>query len=167
MLAHEVVPARVLVDVIAEVHHQVEVFLGHVLIRGVQAGLEVLARRDGEAKPIDGGLRARKRARAADRAQLVARAELIPVPRVRLEAGDFDVNRMGPLWRRHRPFRIARRATGGRRSQSAIALRSAGCGMPPPFNGSIASRVQRTTLSGAGSPEHTPSVNGEVGNLGF
>jgi hypothetical protein len=33
-------------------------------------------------------------------------------------------------------------------------------GMPPPSSGSGARRVQRTTLSGQGSPDATPSVNG-------
>ena len=80
VLPHEVVAAGVLVDVVAEVQHEVEIFLGHVLVRREQADLEVLARRDGEPKPIDGRLRARKRARAADGTQLAAGAELIPVP---------------------------------------------------------------------------------------
>ena len=39
-------------------------------------------------------------------------------------------------------------------------------GMPPPFNGSGASRVQRTTLSCRGSPEATPRLNGLVANVG-
>jgi hypothetical protein len=57
MLADQAVPARALVDVVAEVDDQVEVVLGHVLVGGIQARLEVLARREGEPQLV--GLRAR------------------------------------------------------------------------------------------------------------
>ena len=65
------------------------------------------------------------------------------------------------------PCRIARRATCDRRSQSATGPRWAVSACRRRSVGSIASRVQRTTPSGVGSPEHTPSVNGEVANFGF
>jgi hypothetical protein len=97
VLPHELVSAGVLVDVVAEVHHQIEIFLGHVLVRREQADLEMLARRDGEPEPIDVRLRARKRARPADGTHLAAGAELVPVPAVGLEPCDFDVNRVRPI----------------------------------------------------------------------
>jgi hypothetical protein len=37
-------------------------------------------------------------------------------------------------------------------------------GIPPPLSGSGASRVHSTTLTGSGSPEATPTVNGSAGN---
>ena len=40
-------------------------------------------------------------------------------------------------------------------------------GMPPPANGSGASRVHKTTLSGHGSPEATPSENGYARKTGW
>jgi hypothetical protein len=52
---------------------QIEIFLGHVLVRREQADLEMLARRDGEPQPIDIGLRAGKGARPADGAHLDCR----------------------------------------------------------------------------------------------
>ena len=97
VLAHQVVAARVFVDVVAQVHHEIEIFLGHVLVGREEADLEMLARRDGESEPIDVRLRARKCARPADGTHLAAGAELVPVPAVRLEAGDFDMNRVRPV----------------------------------------------------------------------
>ena len=43
MLAHQLVPARVFVNVVAEVHDEIEVFFGHVLIGGEETDLEMLA----------------------------------------------------------------------------------------------------------------------------
>jgi len=53
VLAHETIAAGILVNVVAEVHHKVEIFFSHVLIRREQADLVLLARCDREAKSID------------------------------------------------------------------------------------------------------------------
>src|SRR5438132_8883358 len=50
------------------------------------------------------------------------------------------------------------RATSHSTSTGAIPI-------PPPVSGSGASRVQRTTPSGSGSPDATPRVNGSLSNL--
>ena len=146
VLADEIVPAFIFVDVVAEVHYEVEVLLGHVLIGREETGLEMLARCDGEAKPIDLGVGLGKGARAAHRAQLVSGAELIPVPRVRLEARDFNVNGCP-----HSGDAVVfpDRTTRDRRSSFAICQ----CTQSPPpachhpFSGSSARRVQRTAPS--------------------
>ena len=105
VLAHAVVDPGVLVDVVAEVHHEIQVLTGHVFVRGEVTLLVVLARRDRESQAIDRRLRPRKRACAADGAQRVTGTEPIPVPAVGLEAGHFHVDRVRPFRRRTSPFR--------------------------------------------------------------
>ncbi len=57
---------------------------------------------------------------------------------------------------------VPRRATERNRSSVEIShcTGTGTGGMPPPCSGSGARRVHRTTLSGSGSPEVTPRVNG-------
>ena len=82
------------VDVVAEVRDQVEVFLGHVLVRGEVATLEVLARSEGEPQAIRQFISAWCRARPPFRTDLTGRAELVEVPASRLKARDLDMDRV-------------------------------------------------------------------------
>ena len=100
MFAHEVVTPGTFVNVVAQMENEIEILLGHVLIRRVVTCFKVLARRNGKAQPIHPRPSGGKRSGAADRAHGIAGAELIPVPAVRLKAGHLDVHRMGPLGRR-------------------------------------------------------------------
>ena len=89
--------SRALVDVIPQMEDHVEVFGGGVPICREVADLVVLARDEGEAQPAGGRAFARKRPGPADGAQLVAHAELIPVPAGGVESVRFDVHRVSPL----------------------------------------------------------------------
>ena len=92
--------SRLLVDVVAEVKHQIGRLLGHVAIRREVARLIVLAA--GKGKPQRFGSRrcCRHRAGAADRALRVAAAEAVGIPPPRLQAFHLDMHRVGQL--RHR-----------------------------------------------------------------
>ena len=109
-LAYVVLPRQrrrpaILVDVVAEVEHEIEIFGGHVLIRREEAHLVVLARRDAELQPAHRRLPRHAGARAADRAEFTAGLELIPVPLRGLQAVDVDVDRMPE-------FRLGERRAG-------------------------------------------------------
>ena len=84
-----------LVDVVAEMDHQVGVLLGRKSPRRPEAVLPVLARREQEAQPISAPGR-RCRPGATHRADLVTDAEAVEVPGVRAEVADVDVDRVRP-----------------------------------------------------------------------
>jgi hypothetical protein len=79
------------------VHDEVKIVGDHVPVGGEVALLVLLAGREGEAQAIWRRARRRRRPRAADRADLPAGAETIPVPAVGLEATDLDVDGVGVL----------------------------------------------------------------------
>ena len=147
MLADLAVAARALVDVVAEVDDQVEVVLGHVLVGGIQARLEVLARGEGEPQLI--GLRARggHGAGPGDRALGVAGAEAVPVRAVGVQAIHLDVDRVAELGR------------GDRRAAAHDLLhRVVGRELPAHLDvlgGHPAARLQR--LGGQACPEDDPA----------
>jgi len=87
----------VLVDVVAEEQHQVEVLLRHVLVGVVEAHLEVLARGERKADPLWRVLVRHERARSPDRAPFAPHLELVPVPTGRLQMVDVDVHRVGEV----------------------------------------------------------------------
>ena len=158
MLANLIFLAFIFVDVIAQVKHQIELVLGHVLVRRVISLLEMLARSEGESHFRRAGIRGRHRARAADRALGVAGAEAIPVPAIRLETIDFDVHRVAELRRgdaravaQHVAHAVIRgdfpRDFDRFRRQAAAGFERAG-----------RNRVHSTTPRGVGSPEATPSA---------
>jgi hypothetical protein len=82
-----------LVDVVAEMDHQVGVLLGSKRPRRPEAVLPVLARREQEAQPISAPGR-RCRPGATHRADLVTDAEAVEVPGVRAQVADVDVDRV-------------------------------------------------------------------------
>ena len=91
---------RVFVDVVAEVEHDVEIFLGEVPVRREVALLPVLAGREAEAHAIDVGVAAGRGPGPSDRALPRAGAEAVPVGPRRAEAVDFDVDGVGAQRRR-------------------------------------------------------------------
>ena len=96
----------VLVDVVAEVHDDVEVLLGEPAIGGVVAGLPVLARGEGERERTQRCARCRCRLGSTDGAHVVAGAEPIEVLAPRLESVHLDVHGMSELpWRDGGPGR--------------------------------------------------------------
>jgi hypothetical protein len=88
-----------LVDVVAQMDHQVGVLLGCEGPRRPEAVLPVLARREQEAQPIPAPT-GRRRPGAADGADLVTDAEAVEVPGVRVQVADVDVDRVRPPGRR-------------------------------------------------------------------
>jgi len=85
-----------LVDVVAEVHHEVEVLVGHVPVGGVVARRVVLTGGEGESHPVRRPER-RRRLGAAYRAGLRARLEAVEVLAPRPQALNLDMDRMGQL----------------------------------------------------------------------
>ena len=81
----------VLVDVVPEVRHEIEVLPRHVIVRGEVPLLVMLARRDREAHPVAAASGGRC-AQASDGAHRVHRCEAVEIPAIRLQPGDVDVN---------------------------------------------------------------------------
>ena len=94
--------AALLVDVVADVHDEVEIGRGHRAIGRVLAVLVVLAARDRELEPRERRAARGRGARAADGAALAAAREPVPVVARRLEARRLDVHRVRPVGRRVR-----------------------------------------------------------------
>ena len=94
MLPDSAILAGIFVDVVAQVQHQVEFFLGHVRVSGVQARLEMLAGSKGESHLRRLHIHSRQRARAADGALRLAARKTVPVPAIRLQPRQFDMNGM-------------------------------------------------------------------------
>ena len=102
VLAHRGGVDPALVDVVAEMDHQVGVLMRREGPRRPEAVLPVLARREQEAQaiaPPPGG----RRSGSADRADLVSDAEAVEVPGVVAQVAHVDVNRV----RKHRRRRGA------------------------------------------------------------
>ena len=149
--AHRVLPRRVLVDVVAEEHDEVELLVGDVAPGGVVADVVALAARDREAQRRRrvGG---RRGARAADRALLAEGAEAIPVPAAGVEAGRLGVDAVRPGLLGASPRRW-RRCAGSARRRRAPSAPSTRSGRSSPM-----SRVQSTMPSARGWPEAMPRV---------
>ena len=96
MRAHASRHVGVLVDVVAEEKHEVQVLRGDVAPRGVVAVVEALATRDGELEARL-GIGRRRGARAAGRAAVAKRAEAVPVPAPGLETGRLGMHAVRPL----------------------------------------------------------------------
>ena len=94
VLAHVVLTPRRFVDVVAEVHDQIEVVGDHVPVRGEVALLVLLAGGESEPQALVVLARGGRGARPADRTHLTAGAKSIPVPARRLEALHLDVDRV-------------------------------------------------------------------------
>ena len=94
--AHRAFAVTLFVDVVAEVHDQIEVFARQVFEGGVVSHLVFLARREREPQALRGGPGNRHRARAAAGADLGAGLELIPVPAIGFQAVDLDVHGVRP-----------------------------------------------------------------------
>src|SRR5262245_41201574 len=84
-----------LVDVIAEMYDEVQVFFSHVLIRGVVSVFVVLTRSERESELIDTGAGGGSRTSSADATGhpilSLTDKELIPIPGARPKLADFGV----------------------------------------------------------------------------
>jgi hypothetical protein len=109
-----VVGTGVLVDVVAQVEDDVRMLLGHPPVRGEPAVLVLRARRDRE-RDRRRGAAGRCRAGAADGGQLAERLEALPVPGVRVQSANVDVDgvRLGPDGRRGAAADRAAEVLGG------------------------------------------------------
>src|SRR4029077_7558743 len=74
------------------------VFMNHVLVSGVVSALVLLAGRKSKTESI--GIVRRRRLCSTDRTFGRSRAEAIPVPAIRIEPRDVDVNGMPEIGRR-------------------------------------------------------------------
>lgn len=83
------------VDVVAEMHYEIEILAREVAVGGVQAVLPVLAGYEREPQLVDRRIASGQRTRAAHGAFVFADGELVEVPPVGIESVDFDVNGMG------------------------------------------------------------------------
>ena len=89
-----------LVDVVAQLNDEVEIFLGHETVRRVETRFVVLTRRVGKVDPRNTRARFRKGARPSDRALFTSGRELVPVVLGRIETTHDRVNGVRKL--RHR-----------------------------------------------------------------
>ena len=92
----------VLVRVVAEVQHQVEVVLEHVAIGRVVAAGPILARCKREAELVDHRVLGRGGAKVPDGTLVVPRIELVKVIAAGPEPLDLDINRVGERGKRGR-----------------------------------------------------------------
>src|SRR5262245_17136577 len=93
MLPHTVPRPDGFVDVVSQMHHQIEVLFGHVAIRREVAVDVFLAGRSGETKTSRIAL-PRRGPRTADRTLDAAGQKLIPIPAPGFETPHFHVNRV-------------------------------------------------------------------------
>src|SRR6185436_11759874 len=91
------VPGPVLVDVVAIVEDEIELFLGEVAEGCEVAVLVALAAGIGEAQRRRHGAHRRRGPGAADPAHLLADAEAIPIGPGGLESADFDMDAVAEL----------------------------------------------------------------------
>jgi hypothetical protein len=85
----------VLVDVVAEVHDDVEILLGHPPVGRVEARSPVLARGERESEQVQMRTPHRGRLGASGRADLATGPEPVEVLAPRLEPRDLHMHRMG------------------------------------------------------------------------
>jgi hypothetical protein len=97
VLAHLVVAPRPFVNVVSEVDDQIEIVLDHVLVRGVQAGLEMLARSERELELSRLRVVRRRSPRPADGTLIHPDVKAIEVPAIWLKASNFHVYRVRPI----------------------------------------------------------------------
>ncbi|MCY1530985.1 hypothetical protein D9M68_661960 [compost metagenome] len=93
---------RGLVDVIAQEHHQIQVFLPHLPVRGVVALFPALAGGKGKAHAWGQRVGRRRGAGAGRGGGCVAVHEPVEVPAVRAQPVDFHMNRMAQFGQRLR-----------------------------------------------------------------
>jgi hypothetical protein len=98
--AHRIRGVR-LVDVVAEKGDEIHRLLREVTVRGIEALLVMLARRERESQPILGRFPSGEGAGPPDRRRSAANIEAIPVPTIGLEAVHLRVHRMREVWRRN------------------------------------------------------------------
>ncbi len=91
---HRIRHGTFFVDVIAEVDHQVEVFLCQMIERRVVTRLVLLARDKGKAEAIGMVLGERRGACPSHRTRNASDIEAVPIPGRRLEPTNFGVNAM-------------------------------------------------------------------------
>src|SRR4029450_2049888 len=84
-----------LIQVVAQVQHQVQVLVGDVLVGGVVAVLVVLAGDHRQGQPRGGRPGGGQGAGPADRAQLPGGSEPVPVGAGRLQPLNLDVHGVG------------------------------------------------------------------------
>jgi hypothetical protein len=141
------------------VHDDVHVLLGEVPVGREVAVLVLRARREREGQRVERRARRRRRLRPPDRAELARRAEAVEVLAPGLQAAELDVDAVAVLRAGDgRPRWTVRAKRSSRATSMSTGIRR--WGMPPPLSGAGASRVQRATPSGAGSPDATPRVKG-------
>ena len=116
VLANLLFPAGILVDVVAQMHDEIEVVLGHVFVGGEQSLLVMLARSEGKLQLVRAGGRLGECPGPADRALGIAAAEAIKVPAIGLQPIDLDMDRMAELrgCRRDAAFHHVREFVVGR-----------------------------------------------------
>ena len=94
VLAHVILAPRRFVDVVTEVHDQIEIVAEHVAVRVVVALLVLLAGGEGQAHTLVVAVCGGRRSCATGGTHLTARSKAIPVPPTRLEVLDLDVDRV-------------------------------------------------------------------------
>ncbi len=145
-----VLARAVLIDVVAQEEHQVQLLLGHVAPGGVEAVVIALAGGDGEAQ---GGrcVGCRRGARAPDDAALAQGTEAIPVPAIGLQAAGLGMHGMGAV--RARGFHAA----GGNALEALVLGKLPAnldlfgqrrAGEPGPQHQSIRTRAARSQAQG-------------------
>src|SRR6185295_12019511 len=86
-----------LIDVVAEVHNQLDIFLGHVPVSGKVTSLVMLAGGKGKGELVETTLRIGGGAGPPNGAHVSPRAELIPVLLIGLQTSDFYMDRMSEV----------------------------------------------------------------------
>src|SRR4051812_19705564 len=94
VLPYPALVAGAIVDVVAKMAHQIELFFRHVLVRCVQAAFKVLTRGEREFQFGWLGIVRWHRPQPADRTLRIARAEAVPIPTTGLEVVGLNVYRM-------------------------------------------------------------------------
>ena len=158
--AHEVASPRRLVDVVAEMHDEVDVLGRHVAEGGVVALLVLLAGGEGEVECRQPLRRLRCSLGPADRAGDAAHREAIPIGPAGLQPAHLDMHRV-------RPAGFGDRLAAGHDPSHRLVLGDRPvdrdrCAQPLGGSPAAINRVHSTTEPGVGRPEATPSAKGST-----
>ena len=99
MFTDSVVHPGVFVDVVAQMQHQIQILFGHMIVSCEVAAFKMLARRESELQFLRHDAHGWHCASLTDPTHCITRLKAIPVPRVWLQAREFNVDRMPQLRR--------------------------------------------------------------------
>ena len=126
MFARAIVDTAIFINVIPQMHDEIEILLRHVRVAVKVTALVMLARGEGKPRAFGHRIGRRCRAGAADRAGFITSVKTIKIPVMWLESGHLHMHRVPQLWQCQRgalAHDVRERLIGGHLPTSANRLR--------------------------------------------